>query len=885
MSATIGAGHFNDPDNCHGAAHLLEHMLFLGSQSYPEANGINQFLSNHGGNINAWTGTEYSSFHFEVTHEVLPQSIAQFADMLTFPLLDKNLIDKEIQAIDAEFKLKQKDDLRRLYQVHKETCNPEHPFSKFSVGNEQTLRANSLDTLHQILVKFHKTHYVAKNICLCLITNLDMQECAEMITHQFAALSDGDKPLSDVTQSLYLPEQLAVKIEIQPIKQARRLILSFALPDTQAFYRTKPVGLISHILGDEGKGSLLSYFKGKNWATSLSAGGGIQGANFKDFNLNLQLTEAGQNNLEALLNSIFYHLALIKQHIADPWRFMEKKRLSQLAFDFSDAVKPIDDAIHISNQMFFYPEEHIIAGDFLHDRMDFDVVQHCLSYMTPRNMRLKLIHTGADTDKRARWYETPYKISKLDPQLLDKLENPTPVDSLTLPNVNPYIVKDTQLQTLEKDYEYPVKVIDQPAFSLWFAQDHKFKQPKGDCFLSFDCAITARGVEAAAYKRLWVAIMMEHFNNHFYQAGVAGLHYHLYTHQAGFSLHTNGFSQKQLALSEELLTQLRSPVNLSEYFPRVQTKHKQALQNSLLNKPINRLFSRLSVIMQRYSYAPADMLQYVEHAQPDNIRSIQDALLDGFYLEGFLHGDWRSAQSTKLGEFLTDFTSGVKQTGKISRDVADLRVHGSFIHQVPSQHDDAAAVVYFQAPSSETRDIAMSILIEQLIAGPFFNTIRTEKQLGYLVGSGYMPYNQHPGIALYIQSPIAPAPTLLNEIHQFLNQTLSDLSVFENIWQPVKASVIKQLAENDTNLSMKSQRLWMAIGNEDTAFSLQNKLAAAVMDISLQQMQDFCTQLLNREGFGEVRLFCRGKFHQEVNDSSTVIDDLHLFKKQSSYTT
>ena len=884
LSTTIAAGHFNDPDNCHGAAHLLEHMLFLGSKHFPEANGINQFMSSQGGNINAWTGTEYSNFHFEIIHEMLPEAMCRFADMLISPLFDKKLIDKEIQAIDAEFKLKQKDDLRRLYQVHKETCNPAHPFSKFSVGNEQTLRANELDTLHGILETFHNDFYIAKNMCLCLISTHPLNECKELIEQFFGNLPDSEKRENKEQAPLYLPEQLAIKIDIQPIKQARRLILSFALPDTQAFYRTKPVGLISHILGDEGKGSLLAYFKSKNWATSLSAGGGIQGVNFKDFNLNLQLTESGLSRLEEILNCIFYHLTLIQQQIAEPWRFMEKKRLSQLAFDFSDAVKTIDEATHISNQMFYYPIEHVISGDYLHDRMDFDVIQHCLSYMTPDNMRLKLIHPDAKVNKQAKWYDTPYSVTKLSSSLLEQLANPTPVEELSLPEANPYIVKDTQLQPLEPKYEFPVKIVDNPEFSLWFAQDHKFKQPKGDCFLSFDCALTHQGVEMAAYKRLWVAIMMEHFNNNFYQAGVAGLHYHLYTHQAGFSLHTNGFSQKQLALCKELISQLQSPVDLGEYFPRVQAKHTQALQNSLLNKPINRLFSRLSVIMQRYSYAPADMLKHVESALPEQVQQVQGKLFSGYYLEGFIHGDWRLDQCSEMAEFLSTMTSNTEQTGKISRDVADLRDKGRFLHQVDSQHDDAAAIVYFQAPNSHTNNIAKSILIEQLISGPFFNQMRTEKQLGYLVGSGYMPYNQHPGIALYIQSPTAPAPVLLHEIQSFLTQVLTDLSIFRDIWSPVKASVIKQLAENDTNLSMKSQRLWMAIGNEDTELSLQNKLAAAVMEISLEQLQEFCTDLLNRNGFGEVQLYCSGKFSENVKDDSETITDLNHFKQHSNYT-
>jgi secreted Zn-dependent insulinase-like peptidase len=137
-SATLNVGHFDDYDDCHGLSHLLEHLLFLGNTSFPQANALNDFVAQHGGSINASTGTEYTSYFYDVLNEHLDMSLSQFSAMLSSPLLTETYIEKEILAIDAEFLLKQKDDLRRLYQVHKETCNPQHPFSKFSVGNKQT---------------------------------------------------------------------------------------------------------------------------------------------------------------------------------------------------------------------------------------------------------------------------------------------------------------------------------------------------------------------------------------------------------------------------------------------------------------------------------------------------------------------------------------------------------------------------------------------------------------------------------------------------------------------------------------------------------------------------------------------------------------------------
>ncbi|MEC8489024.1 MAG: insulinase family protein, partial [Pseudomonadota bacterium] len=57
VSMAVRAGHFYDPNDCQGLAHLLEHMLFMGSRHFPKPNAINGFIEQHGGSINAWTGT------------------------------------------------------------------------------------------------------------------------------------------------------------------------------------------------------------------------------------------------------------------------------------------------------------------------------------------------------------------------------------------------------------------------------------------------------------------------------------------------------------------------------------------------------------------------------------------------------------------------------------------------------------------------------------------------------------------------------------------------------------------------------------------------------------------------------------------------------------
>ncbi len=52
----ISVGHWSDP--IAGLAHFLEHMLFLGTEAYPDENSFGAFLNEHGGQSNAYTAEE-----------------------------------------------------------------------------------------------------------------------------------------------------------------------------------------------------------------------------------------------------------------------------------------------------------------------------------------------------------------------------------------------------------------------------------------------------------------------------------------------------------------------------------------------------------------------------------------------------------------------------------------------------------------------------------------------------------------------------------------------------------------------------------------------------------------------------------------------------------
>ena len=57
----VHIGHMSDPVNLPGLAHFCEHMLFLGTEKFPDENEYSKFLSQHGGSFNAFTSSDHTN--------------------------------------------------------------------------------------------------------------------------------------------------------------------------------------------------------------------------------------------------------------------------------------------------------------------------------------------------------------------------------------------------------------------------------------------------------------------------------------------------------------------------------------------------------------------------------------------------------------------------------------------------------------------------------------------------------------------------------------------------------------------------------------------------------------------------------------------------------
>lgn len=890
IAISVGCGHFDDSRDCEGLAHLLEHMLFMGNSVNPEPNQTVKLIEQLGGSINAYTAADnltiqcrFPNTHFDACMEILGSLVSK-------PLFRQEDIDTEIQTIEAEFQFKRQDDLRRLYQVHKETCNPEHPFSQFSVGNEHIYRRWSNQELQHRLETLHKLKFVTNNIKICGLTDIEANRFFETVCQHFSALQDNTELTKRTYPPLYLQDQLGVQIWVSSLSDTRRLIVTFALPGMSPV-DMETLSFISHLLGDESKGSILSLLREKNWVVSLSAGGGIEGPNFKDFNINLQLTELGEANTDHVVHCILSYISMITEADDLDWRIIEKRKLSNLFKSQLQLNADVEIASQFASGMFKYSPDTLTALQNNQIQIDQLDIQRLLKHFTARNMRLKRIAKSVPTNQLANWYQTPYQMDTIGEDRFTmwstRESNSFQRSKLNLPLKNPYIGLALERRKVPEEATTPELVWQTPSAELWTAEDN-LSDSKADGYVSFECPANALGAETLSAKRLWLACLNEQLQERFYAAEVAGLNYRLYGHQGGFSIHTSGFGYKQKQLMCDLIDAVFYTEDFTLQFERIKHLQLNSLRNHLLNKPVNRLFTRLGVLMQRHSQSPQVLLASMEQITYAQMQASRQQLLSEHFMQGFLHGAWRQQDAKALVDKMEHFRTPNKRTQVVTRDVIKLQPKRTYFQQVDSVHDDSAALIFLQAPSNSTLDSAVTMVFEQLLATPFFDQLRTQKQLGYVVGSGYMTHNAHPGMAFYIQSPSASANTLIREMTEFLMSQLQHIDFYEAYWPKIQANIIRQLIAKDVNTGARAQRCWISLGLNDPQCQRQQEMAMHVHRLTFADVVNYAKALQQRRAFGELVLFSHGKHDKSIafaeRPGAHMIESSQGFKQQMPFT-
>lgn len=854
-SVDVHVGQFHDPEDRQGLSHFLEHMLFMGTEDYPDVDEYQSFISAHGGGTNAGTGQTHTGYFFSIDQAFLEPALDRFSGFFKAPILDPEYVERERHAVHSEYSLKIKEEGRRNREVLRATSNPEHPFHKFSVGNLDTLEDTPENPLWDDLKAHYDAEYSASRMTLGVIGREDLDTLEQWVRDRFSAVPTTGEGPDIATVPILRPEDSGVIVRIVPLVDRRTLQMQFPAPPHAEHFREHPVRSITALLGDEGKGSLFSLLKERGWIESLNAGGGGP-EDHTMIEVDIGLTPEGFEHVDAIAGLVFQTARLIEDKGLDPWRFDEARQLDQLRFRFSEEPSPIS-AARMAGQLHTYPPEHVLDFWATYGEHDPELIRQYLGAIRPENMRMVVIAPGQQTDRTEPLYDVPYAVEPIPEATLEAWRT-APIDpALALPEPNPYVPEDTELVDAGLDTGEPVALDGPDGVTLWHHADVSYGVPQAYVKALVLAPAGAESPEARIKTTLLSALVDDSLNELAYQPRLASLRYAVSPSNQGLELEIGGYADKQMALLEPVADRVAHFEIDPDRFALVRDRMAREWRNTVTARPMSQATWEVSEILDPLGVDYVSGADVLDELSVDQMQSWTDGFLDGASLDLLVHGnhdpDDAAAMATHLAETFVDETPADRPTVVVRR----IPQTGQLVRDVAIDHDDSVFIAQYQGRSTEIAEHARYRMLGQLLKTPFFTELRTKQQLGYLVHAYYTREDTVPHLRLAIQSSSAGPVDLEQRVAAFLtdfHETL--LAMSDEEYATIRAGLIADLEEKELQLGQRFNRYVSQLRRGRTDFDTEAQMVAALEQLDRTELADFYAErLLGDAGRLVVRSF------------------------------
>lgn len=182
----VGARYEDERQN--GLTHCLEHMLFKGTKTRT-ARDIAFEIEAVGGHMNAYTSRDNTTYYARVLKEDMPLAVDLLADLVLNSTCDADELEREKDVILQEIgqTLDTPDDI--VFDYLQEAAFPNQPIGRTILGPADNVRHFT----RADLTTFLATHYLASNIVISAVGNLDHTALVNLVAEKFADVAVGER--------------------------------------------------------------------------------------------------------------------------------------------------------------------------------------------------------------------------------------------------------------------------------------------------------------------------------------------------------------------------------------------------------------------------------------------------------------------------------------------------------------------------------------------------------------------------------------------------------------------------------------------------------------------------------------------------------------------
>lgn len=856
---SVGVGLLHDPMSQQGMAHYLEHMLFLGTERYPDTKGYSDFMTKNGGAHNAYTWLDITNYMFKVNNDAYDEGLDRFADFFKSPKLYPEYTDKEKNAVNAEWSMRREMDFFGQFKLARKMMG-DHPANRFLIGNLETLGDKEGSSLHKETVDFYNKYYSANIMKVAMISNLPLAEMEAKAQKYFADIEDKkiDKPT--VTKKLDFDNVGGKRVHYAPNEDVKQLQLDFTITDNSDEFAVKPNRFVAYLLSNEMQGSPAQILRDKGWVSQLSASSSpTHYGNYGMLSVDIQLTDEGMKNRETIVATIMQYIDLIKREGVDSKYFNEIRTSLNNEFKFLEKGDEFGYVSNLAGSMQDYPLNHAINAPYHYAQFDADAINEVLAQLNAQTLRIWYTSQQEKTDSKLHFYDGKYRIADIGESEIASWNKPSEF-ALALPTVNRLLPESFAIKTTQfSEQKHPELTYDKNGVKVWRQASQNFaEQPKGLVEVYLNTPDALADIKAKVLYSVWADLYNLQQSKLSTEAAVAGMSVGL-EDSNGLILSMSGFTDKQNVLLAQALESIDVKV-AEQGFAQALDRYQRDLLNAQKQFPYYQAFGEYSKLVRTGSFDTDALIKTAQTLTIADFEELKNQTFSRNELRVFTFGNYNQEDVEAIAKELTAILPKDHKSTSFTRSKAWLpQVGETIVLQKDIDVADVAIIDMTVHPIAGYKQKAQAQVLQDHFRTIAFDKMRTEEQLAYAVGALARSVEDYSAIGLFIQTPVKGPKEMQARFEAFKKQYAVELEAMsEETFAQLKNATLVSLKEQPKNLSDEMGPLIGDWYRENFDFNSKQKLISEVEKVTLADIKDYYKQTMLNPQAARLNVQLRG---------------------------
>jgi zinc protease len=264
------AGSSYEANGTTGVAHLLEHMMFKGTNKRGP-NEFSKIISANGGSENAFTGADYTAYFQQLEKSRLPISFELEAERMQSLLLSAEEFGKEIKVVMEERRMRTDDKPKSLaYEQFVANAFVNSPYHHPVIGWMDDLQNMTVDDAQQ----WYRNYYAPNNATLVVVGDVDPAATLVLAKKYYGPIKS--KPIPKIKPQKEIEQMGIRRMSVKAPAQLPYLIMGYKVPVVKtASEEWEPYALemLAYVLDGSSSSRFSKHLiRGSEVASSVGAG-------------------------------------------------------------------------------------------------------------------------------------------------------------------------------------------------------------------------------------------------------------------------------------------------------------------------------------------------------------------------------------------------------------------------------------------------------------------------------------------------------------------------------------------------------------------------------------------------------------------------------------